>query len=520
MAYHHGRQRMVAISSMYPGSSGEWDGTQWYPVPYPQGLSHCGVPTFDHGSGRVIVTGGDGSLGNLGQLFGFSGTAWLPEPTPPGQISARTLPIGLGNGDLVLAGQSGNWRRRSGQWTFFPPPLTPSVSTSLTTGETVLEVDAARSRLVAVGRQHTMTWDGLWEIASPATLPTPRYSASLTFDAARQDTILFGGFTSLLLAFPSAPLADTWRWSGFDWVLLQPLTNPQPRFHHATAFDALRGLVVLFGGHDTSSVFDDTWTWDGIDWLLANPPTRPSARARHRMAFDAARGRTVLSGGNADNGHMMTSTLALTDTWEWDGTTWVLAATTGSPNAPIAFDGLLGRVVSFPATGPVSWSGTAWEPLAVDAPGAPPWWLVADPVRGRLLSSAGTYGPTPAAAQVYGAGCGIVAPVMQTTGRPLAGSIDYEVSIATHRASTPTFLFLGLVPASLPLVPGCAALVEPLTSISGVADSGGFTDYLLPIPASLDLRGFQVFLQAATLVNGGVFFGFDLSHGMRVTVGD
>ncbi|MCH8271508.1 MAG: hypothetical protein IH985_09915 [Planctomycetes bacterium] len=52
----------------------------------------------------------------------------------------------------------------------------------------------------------------------------------------------------------------------------------------------------------------ETWEWDGTSWTLA-ATTGPSPRNRHAMAYDSVRGVTVLFGGDdgAPNG----------ETWEW-----------------------------------------------------------------------------------------------------------------------------------------------------------------------------------------------------------
>ncbi len=43
-------------------------------------------------------------------------------------------------------------------------------------------------------------------------------------------------------------------------------------------YDAARGQVVLFGGYRSAHDFGDTWTWDGTDWTQLSPVHSPSAR--------------------------------------------------------------------------------------------------------------------------------------------------------------------------------------------------------------------------------------------------
>ncbi|HLQ37424.1 MAG TPA: hypothetical protein VK348_06470, partial [Planctomycetota bacterium] len=69
----------------------------------------------------------------------------------------------------------------------------------------------------------------------------------------------------------------------------------------------------------------DTWEYDGTTWLQV-AGAGPSARHDHAMAYDLARGRTLLFGGSDAGGR-------LSDTWEYDGSTWSQLNTTLSPMA-------------------------------------------------------------------------------------------------------------------------------------------------------------------------------------------
>src|SRR5437868_5501888 len=95
------------------------------------------------------------------------------------------------------------------------------------------------------------------------------------------------------------------RAQSVQWTPLQP----SPRWEHAMAYDAARGVTVLFGGSG-GGYNDETWEWNGTTWNQRAVPG-PSPRAGHTMAYDAARGVTVLFGGyngSAYNG----------ETWEWN----------------------------------------------------------------------------------------------------------------------------------------------------------------------------------------------------------
>src|SRR5262245_56732341 len=81
------------------------------------------------------------------------------------------------------------------------------------------------------------------------------------------------------------------------------LEQISPRNGHAMAYDSARGVTVLFGG-DLSyyNLTGETWEWDGDTWTL-RATSGPTARVAHAMAYDSARGVTVLFGGYSGAGN-------------------------------------------------------------------------------------------------------------------------------------------------------------------------------------------------------------------------
>ena len=128
--------------------------------------------------------------------------------------------------------------------------------------------------------------------------------------------------------------------------------SPPARDGHALAYDSARGRVVLFGGRDSSNNrLSDTWEWDGTSWTDVTPSgatASPPARERHALAYDSDRGRVVLFGGQDSLSNR------LSDTWEWDGTGWTDVTPPGVGASPparfghaLAYDSARGRVVLF-----------------------------------------------------------------------------------------------------------------------------------------------------------------------------
>jgi hypothetical protein len=163
------------------------------------------------------------------------------------------------------------------------------------------------------------------------------------------------------------------------------------------AYDSARGRVVLFGGNasvqGSNAFLGDTWEWDGTSWTLV-ATTGPSPRANHALAYDSARGRVVLFGGAYSDGG--TGILYGSDTWEWDGTSWTLVAVTG-PGARgghgMAYDSARGRTVLFGGGATLGlsgdtweWNGASWTQVAITGPTARTWVPMAyDNERGRTV---------------------------------------------------------------------------------------------------------------------------------------
>lgn len=218
--------------------------------------------------------------------------------------------------------------------------------------------DSARDRVVT-SPGATSEWDGSsWRIIRPpAESPQLSLGEALAYDSVRGRTVLFGA------------TGETWEWDGEDWLNLTPTAttaSPVPVSNAAMAFDAARGRVVLFGGVANFRVFGDTWEWDGETWTRRQPAgSSPPRRAHHAMAYDAGRGRVVLFGGVTVGG------VFLSDTWEWDGSTWTeVTPQAGSPSARfgagMTYDLERGRIVlvgGSEMTDTWTWDGTSWTQL-------------------------------------------------------------------------------------------------------------------------------------------------------------
>lgn len=177
--------------------------------------------------------------------------------------------------------------------------------------------DAARGVTVLFGgfdgdwRNDLWEWDGAaWArrcdaIPCNTSVPPRRAGMVLSYDAARQQTLLFGGFES---SDSDVFLGDTWTWDGNAWTQHTPAAAPSARVSAAAAYDPVTQLVYLFGGANADGELGDLWAWDGSTWQQVEATSSAGARRDARLAWDGARRRGVLYGGRSGT--------AAVDFWE------------------------------------------------------------------------------------------------------------------------------------------------------------------------------------------------------------
>lgn len=172
----------------------------------------------------------------------------------------------------------------------------------------------------------------------------------MAYDAARGVVVLFGGST-LTSPFLSN---ETWTWDGRSWTQQHPALSPAPRQDAAMAYDANNQVVVLFGGQTDPAQaalpqLNDTWVWDGVNWQQRHSAGSPSPRVFASMAYDGARKLVVLFGGSSGQGQVYDG--GYRDTWTWDGLAWTQVSPATSPpprsEAAIAYDESHGVTVLF-----------------------------------------------------------------------------------------------------------------------------------------------------------------------------
>lgn len=428
MAYDENLEKVILVggnddSGMRSSSTWAWDGATWMqlaPLTPAPARSHHAL-AYDGVREELVLYGGmSGSGAYPRDTWVFDGSTWREAATTGPDVTNR-VPASVFDGSvIVMVGDASGehvWTWDGSSWSQRPDPaLTPPFRQWHR-----IAYDTARQRVVMYGGTKTdldtWEWNGAtWFKLSSMSLPATRTRTSLAYDTRRGRLVLFGGGTDV--PFPST-LTDTWEWDGRNWrlratggpyltqqvpMIYDPANDemmiyvggpaassvtqiwdgmswsmhsgagPGSRNGYATAYDARRRRVVLFGGSTT-----ETWVWDGATrtWSLASA-NGPAPRTGHVMAYDYVRERIVVFGGIAGG-------TRLRDVWEWDGTTWSDRTPTELPVERVAmtatYDPLRQRVVIHGgieyvddepriAVGALEWDGVSFRTIVptVDAP--------------------------------------------------------------------------------------------------------------------------------------------------------
>jgi hypothetical protein len=291
------------------------------------------------------------------------GATWIERVSgvPPARVG-HALVYDPANGYGVLFGGMATdrladmWLWASGGWNEARPPSRPPARM-----DHAMAFDGA-SVILFGGVSGSTVWDDLWmwdgrdwtEITVPRG-PAGRYGHAMVRDAVRGLVVLFGGVAGQGIGF-----SDTWTWDGSSWRAVSSALSPSERLGHAMAYDSERQRVVLYGGSNAGGIgglLRDTWEYAGNTWSRVPTPVAPPGVTGHAMTYDEARGRVVLFGGASVSGPM-------SETWEYDGRSWTRRTTSDQPepreDATMFFDPTRGRVVLYGGAAGVRYSDT-WE---------------------------------------------------------------------------------------------------------------------------------------------------------------
>jgi len=336
------------------------------------------VKSSDAGSYRVVVTNAGGAV--------TSAVATLTVWVPPGFTTQPANQIaGVGSNVTFSVVTSGTTPRYH-QWRFNEVDLPGKTSTSLimnnlqltnSGGYTVVVTNVAGAVTSVVA---TLTVEPAFSrqwvrvMTDPASTPVGREAPNMVYDEVRGVVVMHGGEKAHQSAADG--LSDTWEWNGETWRLVS--TNGPQLTGFGMAYDASRGVTVIYGGRTSSGAFVDytnqfdTWEWGGQTW------TRIETGQSHPltgmgMAYDPLRKKVIRHGGMSDH-----SVLDQDSTWEWDGVSWTQIAD-GFPHAEgclihdtnrrtMALFGGVGTSTSDLTRDIWEFNGVAWAPVPAPGP--------------------------------------------------------------------------------------------------------------------------------------------------------
>jgi hypothetical protein len=198
-----------------------------------------------------------------------------------------------------------------------------------------------------------------WAQVSASVSPPNRAYAAAAFDPIHNVTVFYGGIQAIAGKMPEI-LADTWLWDGSSWTAVQATPSPA-LVAPVGAFDIATSEFVVFG-YPADGSPPQTWAWNGGHWSQLQPPTSPIARSHSSLSYDYSSRKLLLYGGFNDGIGV------LNDTWMWDGATWTKANPSASPPPQSGSVLCSGPVVVLvrPATSAAdtwTWRGTDWSDI-------------------------------------------------------------------------------------------------------------------------------------------------------------
>lgn len=363
-----------ATSSSATQPSGPAPTWHLHVVAHPAARSAAAV-AYDASVGRAVLFGGEGvSHQSRGDSWTWA-EGWKQVPgAAPAPRQHTTMTYDAASKQVVLFGGDG-----------------PPAGTAETGDQAADATGVGTWEYGHVAFGDTWTWKGgSWSQFSGSG-PPARSFASMVYDAASRQIVLFGGsgaaasVEQTTVGAAAGLLADTWTWDGTRWTQHQ-VPGPPARQNASMVYDSATRTVVLFGGIGSGGALSDTWTWNGKSWSR-HTTTGPSPRWDAAMTDDPAAHDVVLFGGwSGEPTSLMgidpSVPVTVGETWTWDGKRWSRRTAHGPGSragAVMVYDGTARDVLLFgggtgSGTPPFGdswiWNGHSWRQLPGTAPDA------------------------------------------------------------------------------------------------------------------------------------------------------
>jgi hypothetical protein len=310
MVYDAARAQLVAAggAGTWLRTGTTWSQPTWV-TPSARGRA---AAAYDPVRGKVVVFGGQTAASSsatplpntLNETWEWDGHRWTQvlATTPPsvraGQWadydSSRQTVIMFGGG--TYDGVTRTWYADLYEYDGSAWTAAPLATGRVGVIDSAMAYDAHADQIVTFGGataakvnlQDTWTWDATagWALKTLATKPGVRRNHVIGYDPIRQRTVLFGGANPGLLT-------DVWEWTGAAWTQIVA-SGPVGRKGGALVFNPDAERLNLCGNGL------DLWEWSGTEWTqrpidMTGFPDTPPYRAA--TAYDAARHDLVMFGG-------------------------------------------------------------------------------------------------------------------------------------------------------------------------------------------------------------------------------
>jgi hypothetical protein len=164
-----------------------------------------------------------------------------------------------------------SWQYVGGTWTQLSPTHTPPIRTGASFAS-----NGTNQAILCFGANESFTLNDAWSwngtdwsqlIAGYASSsPSVRRDCAFAFlPGGTPSYILFGGQDT-----GGRCLQETWQLtpSGPTWAKLTPANSPSARIGASMFYDTASSQLVLFGGSDQwGNKLNDTWNWTGTNWV-------------------------------------------------------------------------------------------------------------------------------------------------------------------------------------------------------------------------------------------------------------
>ncbi len=259
-----------------------WDGVSWtekFPLANPSARTFSQL-VYDAATQKVLMFGGATcdslsgcSLGDTWVWDGYNWTQLFPQTSPSVRAGAMMAYDPVRQQIILFGGccvQNGGdfddtWAWDGTNWHQLSPPASPPADALMP-----MFYDSTQRGIIYVYANYfdleTWMWTGNTWVNEESVSPLGA-EPSTADDPSHNEAIFFGGLDIYQY------LNYTWAWNGSSWILLSPPISPPARFGASMIFDVARGEDVLFGGSGQIGGFlNDTWVWSG--YPLTNTPLK------------------------------------------------------------------------------------------------------------------------------------------------------------------------------------------------------------------------------------------------------